>query len=170
MLIEDPALRARARETILEIASALTTHASAADIDSDTLADLALVRTYLATDDTMPDPDDASGTALRGAIARLPGLRRSSLYGGVARVGWTVAHPVARREAHVACASLDEALRQIVSATPDYDLIGGLVGIGVYALGRGAAGRTLATAVLDELERRARPYGDAGTTTIAWHT
>ena len=163
MLIEDPELRARARTTIAEIAAALAARETK---DTDELADHAVVRAYLAADDTLPDPDDVGSDALRAAIAGLPGLQRSALYGGVARVGWTIAHLVDESAADLACASLDEALRQVVGVLPHYDLIGGLVGIGVYALERGAAGRPLAVAVLDELERRARPFG-AG---IGWHT
>ena len=48
----------------------------------------------------------------------------------------------------------------------DYDLLGGVVGIGVYALERGEAGRPIALAVLDALEQRARPRAGG----VMWHT
>jgi len=167
MLIEDPEQRARARTAIIDIAQALAAlpleHA-----DSDTLVDGAVLRTYLAADDTLADDDDVAGRAIHAAIAKIPELRRASLYGGVARIGWTIAHVVDAEEADVACAPLDEALRAVIAGggVPDYDLIGGIVGIGVYALERGEAGRPIAEVVLDELERRARPYGGG----IGWHT
>ena len=166
MLIEDDELQARVRATIRDIAAVLAAHAPDDSDSSDALADHALLRTYLASDDTLVDDDDVGGSALRAAVARIPQLTRSALFGGVARVGWTIAHVVDESEANAACAPLDAALLEIVGRVPDYDLIGGVVGIGVYALERGAAGRPLATRVVDELERRAQPRAGG----LAWHT
>ena len=167
MLIEDPEQRARARAAVIEIAQALAA-APPGDADVDTLLDAALLRTYLAADDTLADDDDVAGRAIHAAIAKIPELRRASLYGGVARIGWTIAHIVDASEADAACVPLDQALRAVITGggVPDYDLIGGIVGIGVYALERGIAGRPLAEVVLDELERRVGPYGDGH----GWHT
>ncbi|HEY5937839.1 MAG TPA: lanthionine synthetase LanC family protein, partial [Kofleriaceae bacterium] len=50
--------------------------------------------------------------------------------------------------------------------TGDYDLIGGLAGIGVYALARGKAGVPLATAVVAKLVQLSRPRRGG----LAWHT
>jgi hypothetical protein len=85
----------------------------------------------------------------------------AALYGGLAGVGWTLAHVgndllAADQEAS---AVIDEVLHEHVGYTPwpgEYDLIGGLVGIGVYALERlpdPLARETLARIVerLDEL-------------------
>jgi len=169
MLIEDPEQRARVGAVVIEIAQALAAaQRSDPGADVDALLDAALLRTYLAADDTLADDDDVAGRAIHAAIAKIPELRRASLYGGVARIGWTIAHVVDASEADAACAPLDEALRAVITGggVPDYDLIGGIVGIGVYTLERGIAGRPLAEVVLAELERRARPYGGG----LGWHT
>src|SRR6185436_13835224 len=77
----------------------------------------------------------------------------SSLYGGAARVGWTVAHHADGGDAAAACDAIDAVLlRQLDGWTRDYDLISGLVGFGVYALERGEAGAAVARAVVTGLE------------------
>ena len=71
-------------------------------------------------------------------------VRRYSLYEGVAGTGWLVAHLDALADSHdrtsqTDYADVDEAIRQYcISQRPPYtyDLISGLVGIGVYCLER----------------------------------
>jgi lantibiotic biosynthesis protein len=127
----------------------------------------AVLRAYLAEGDVVPDPDDASSEALSDAVTRFAHTRLpAGLFGGAAGLGWTVAHLADSDTAELVCGKIDKALLGQLAATADYDLIAGLVGFGVYALERGPAGQPLATAVLDELARRARPR-DGG---LAWHT
>ena len=162
--ITDAAERARLDAIIAEVVEAVSAFATESPYD---LVDLALLRAYAA--DIAPDDRDVGGAALGRAIELF--ARHGAdvgLYGGTARIGWTVAHLTDGETAQEVCAALDAALlRQLAGAwTRDYDLIRGLVGLGVYALERGEAGLPLATGVLDQLERLARPRG-AG---LAWHT
>lgn len=96
------------------------------------------------------------------------------LYGGLAGVGWTLAHVgryVWGEPDEEACATIDELLYEYVGQTPwigEYDLINGLVGIGVYALERlpNPIGSALLARVIDRLDEVAvrTPSG------IAWFT
>lgn len=136
-----------------------TAEAPASTIDD--LADRAVLRAYVES--IVPDPDDARGTALDAALGKLDPTR-PSLFGGVARLGWTIAHLV--EDANEACSAIDTAIRRGLDRDLGFDLISGLVGIGVYTLERGAAGAPLAELVLSRLERLAQPRGSG----IAWKT
>jgi hypothetical protein len=72
-------------------------------------------------------------------------------------VGWRVAHVAAEEDAALVCGKIDGELARLTAEEPDYDLISGLVGFGVYALARGEAGRPIASAVMDRLAAMARP-------------
>jgi lantibiotic biosynthesis protein len=149
---------------IREIAAALD-HAPPARLGE--AVDRAVLRAYLAEGDVVPDPDDAAGAALADAVARFArGEAPLGLYGGAAGLGWAVAHLADADAAQLVCGKIDDVLGAELAATPIYDLVAGLVGFGVYALERGAPGRPLAAAVLDQLARRARPR-DGG---LSWHT
>jgi hypothetical protein len=132
----------------------------------ESLLDVALARAYVA--DIVPD-DDPSGNALSRALTtsgnHVSGI---ALYGGSARVGWTIAHMSDGDVAESVCASIDNTLldRFREPWRGSYDLISGAVGLGVYALERGDAGLPLARSVLDGLEQLAIPRG-AG---LAWFT
>jgi len=162
--VTDPAERERLDAIIQQIVAALAPAAMPSPYE---LVDLALLRAYVA--ELVPDDDDVGGAALARAL-ELFGKQGADvgLFGGAARIGWTVAHLTAGETADQVCASLDGALlRQLAGEwTRDYDLVRGLVGLGVYALERGDAGHALAVRVLDQLERLARPRG-AG---VAWRT
>jgi len=118
------------------------------------LVDYVVLRGYLDSDGAVPDPDDHSGDALATAIDALAKQGGSpALYGGAARVGWTIAHHADGGDAEAACDAIDAVmLRQLEDWTRDYDLISGLVGFGVYALERGEAGAAVARAVVAGLE------------------
>jgi len=168
-LVTDPAQQARLRGVIREIVDALASwRGEGTGVDE--LADQALLRTYLAQDGTVDDPDDVATSALEDAIVRYAeGVAMPGLFGGGARVGWTVAHLAGGEDAAEVCGAIEGALLAALERWDgDYDLISGLVGFGVLALERldADSGRTLATRVLDQLERRAdrRPTG------LAWHT
>jgi hypothetical protein len=129
--------------------------------------DHALLRSYLDQDGVVPDPDGAAGEALAAAVGRLTG-GRPGLFGGITGIGWTVAHLAGGETADRVCEAIDRALARQLAAErhDDYDLISGLVGLGVYALERGDAGHSIATKVLDHLERAAQPRAGG----LAWHT
>ena len=155
--VTDAAEQARVSRVIREIIAELD-----AWPDDANLADRALVRMYLAPD------DERTGELLARAVASMARLGSLGLHGGATGIGWIVAHASDGADADRVCASIDAALlrRMADPAALDYDLVNGLVGFGVYALERGDAGRPLAEAVLDALDRRARPRG-AG---VAWLT
>jgi len=123
------------------------------------LGDRALLRAYAAEADIVPDPDDRGGDALGDSVAEFAAAPiRPGLFGGAAGIAWRVAHLAAEDDADLVCSRIDAALLQhIAGGSAEYDLIGGLVGIGVYALARGDAGRPLAGAVLDAIAAMARP-------------
>ncbi len=165
-LIEDAPRRAVIRGILADIAAAVAAHESDPR-ELDALTDQAILRSYLAADDTIAD-DGAAGGALSDAVMRFgTGGFGPTLFGGMTRVGWTVAHVAGGDDAEQACGLFDATLARVIEGwRGDYDLILGLVGFGVYALERGAAGLPLARSVLDALEARARPYGNG----TAWHT
>jgi lantibiotic biosynthesis protein len=167
-LITDPALQERLRGVIREITSAV--QAWGGDRRVDELTDHALLRAYLAQDGTVEDPDDVATAALESAIVQYAeGVASPALYGGGARIGWTVAHLAGGEDADEVCGAIEEALIAALDRWDgDYDLIGGLVGFGVYAIERleSPRGAELAARVLDALERRASPQPGG----LGWHT
>lgn len=130
--------------------------------------DRAITRAYLAQHDIVPDPDDAVGDALVGAVNAFAGAPVvPALFGGACGLGWTIEHLAGGETAEEVSATIDRALLdRLATWTDDYDLVSGLVGFGVYGLERGEAGRPLTTLVIDLLERSARPH-DGG---LAWYT
>jgi hypothetical protein len=160
-LVTDAGERRRLVELIAELATR-----GGAPAGTDDLCDVALLHAYLG--EAIPDREDAGGAALSRAIAQLGvGGSGAALFGGAARVGWTVTHLADAELADRVAARIDEALsRALDDWTGDYDLIGGLAGIGVYALERGAPARALALRVLDHLEALARPRRDG----VGWFT
>jgi hypothetical protein len=170
-VVSDPAQRARLLQIVREIVDGV----SAAPLDEvslDPRVDRALLRTYLAQDGAVPDDDDEGGALLASAVTTFGGGGYPpSLYSGAARVGWGVAHLAAGEEAEEVCSAIEQALMRRLGEEPwagDYDLIIGLVGMGVCGLERSESdgGRALVRRVLEHLERTAKERG-AG---IAWHT
>jgi hypothetical protein len=134
--------------------------------------DLALFWAYAAgalDDEASLERYDAAVTGLVEHVER--GFRSPALYGGLAGAGWVLAH--ISDDASEFLADVDESLSAELEATPwqgDYDLIGGLVGLGVYFLerlrgGAGTARRGLGR-VVEQLARTAEPTADG----VAWHT
>lgn len=167
-LITDPQDRARLLTIVREIATAL----ESAPVDPRSVAvhcDLAVLRAYLAADRTLPDDDDATTAHVAAALAaQAEAPRALALHGGLAGVGWTIAHLASDENAEEICATIDTALSRALERDwhGPYDLIGGLVGIGVYALEREEAGRALTARVLELLRAAAEPRGPG----LAWHT
>jgi len=141
--------------------------------EGDDITDYATLRIYTATDGTVPDPDDEAGQALAAAITGLGDRHGPGLYGGAARVAFAVGHLSAGEDADTACEMIERSLLRFLSQpTESYDLISGLVGIAVPVLQRIADGNPspssepLAMAILDHLERMARPVPGG----FLWHT
>ncbi|MBC7974068.1 MAG: hypothetical protein H7138_03720, partial [Myxococcales bacterium] len=123
-------------------------------------ADYATLRIYVATDDTVPDPDDEAGQALAAAVTGIVDRSGPALYGGAARVAFAVGHLSAGEDADLACEMIERSLLRFVEQPGDgYDLISGYVGIAVPVLQRIADGKPspssqpLARSILDHLER-----------------
>jgi lantibiotic biosynthesis protein len=122
--------------------------------------DLALFFAYLSQ--ANPGQTDYTAVALAhleqmlGHVVTTP--LGAGLYGGLAGVGWTLAHvgQILLIKDEESTATIDEVLYEHVDHTPwpgEYDLINGLVGIGVYALERlpQATGAALLARVIDRL-------------------
>ena len=172
-LITDPERRAAIAALITDIVAAVGDWRRDHPTTSDDDADYATLRIYTATDDTVPDPDDATGKALASAIDKLGERQAPGLYGGAARVAFAVGHLSAGEDADLACEMIERSLLRFVERPTDlYDLISGLVGIAVPVLQRIADGKAspssepVARGILDQLERLARPM-DTG---VAWFT
>jgi len=165
-LITDAGERERLRTIVREVALAI--EATTAADDASTRCQRAVLRAYLAADDTLPDEDDATTEHVSAALAARSATDPLGLHGGLAEIGWTIAHLADDAHAADICASIDEVLLRVLDEDwhGEYDLIGGLVGFGVYALERGGHGHLLVSRVLDQLEASAEPRG-AG---LAWHT
>lgn len=156
-------------ETVREIVAAIDATPPSGAFDH---GDRGLLRAYAAEADVAPDPGDRGSEALAAAVTGLAEAPSGpALFGGAAGIGWRVAHLANEEDAALVCDRIDAALIQhVASGAAEYDLIAGVTGFGVYALARGDAGRPLAAAVLDEIERTALPRrgGLALHTPAAW--
>jgi lantibiotic modifying enzyme len=137
-------------------------------------AGLALFYGYLS--EWREGDDDAATSAahLNNAI-RAAGAGRLSpgLYGGLAGIAWASQHIRSRLtpETEIRHETLDEALLTYVSRTPwrgDYDLISGLVGLGVYAVER--LPRPAAAALLERVVERLEETVERTEAGDTWHT
>lgn len=172
-LIVDSDRRAAIAGVITEIVAAVADWRRDHPTTSDDDCDYATLRIYTATDETVPDPDDETGAALAQAIAKLGDHHAPGLYGGAARVAFTVGHLSAGEDADLACEMIERSLLRFLARPSElYDLISGLVGIAVPVLQRIADGKPspssepLARGILDQLERLARPMA----TGVSWFT
>jgi hypothetical protein len=160
-----------AREAIRAIARALGDGAGEAAPP----ADLAVLWAYVAgaIDEpwTQERYDDAT-LALAEAVAA--GYRWPGLFGGVSGAGWTLAHISDEGAADEILDEVDAAMVRMLDVprwTAEYDLIGGLVGYGVYFLERIAAGPAAAAIrglvrVVDHL----LATGERSANGLAWFT
>jgi lantibiotic modifying enzyme len=172
-LIADEQRRSASATVIAEIVAAIRhwrlEHATTRDED----ADYSLLRFYTAMNDIVPDPQDEGGDALGQAVSRLEDCDIPGLFGGAARIAFTVGHVGVGADAALACDMIEQALLvSLAQPTQHYDLITGLVGIAVPVLQRIADGKPspstepLAYKILEHLELLACPM-DTG---LAWHT
>ncbi len=110
------------------------------------------------------------------SIERMSGLEPSwSLYGGHPGVGWAIEQLASRTSSSGPsddlCEDLDEFLLELLRTDPwpfHFDLISGLVGVGVYGNDRRSrpAGHSIVDAVLDRLAGLARREGRG----VAWYS
>lgn len=105
-------------------------------------------------------------------IAQVPS--RPSLYSGFSGIAWTIAHLDGKLDApqkEDPVAAVDEALLPLLSASPwqgEYDLIGGLVGYGVYAAER--IPRPSAVACLEAIVQRLAELAERTADGVTWFT
>ncbi|MBA2540985.1 MAG: hypothetical protein H0V17_15200, partial [Deltaproteobacteria bacterium] len=158
--------RTKVIEVLREIAAAIPEPSGASVVPLN--LDRALFRAYLAQDETVDDTDDVIGNSLAAAVtAFVSSGSVPALYSGACGVGWSIEHLAAGEIGERVCGAVDTAvLQRLAGWEGEYDLISGLVGIGIYAMERGEAGHALAARVLDHLERTAQPRGDG----VAWFT
>jgi hypothetical protein len=174
----DGTLREQALEVVGEIAAQLralpTPAISSADLAGGS-AGLAVLFGYLAKAQPGQGHDATAGRFLDEAITAVAQAPLdASLYEGLAGVGWAAEHlrrQLPELETEDINAEVDEALGEHLKVsrwTDDYDLIGGLVGLGVYALERlpEPAAINILKRVLDHLAETAESVPDG----ITWWT
>ena len=176
ILLGEP--RARALEAIAAIASVVRTFSDAPGDPSlaGGAAGKAVLYAYLAQAELggFQPAEELLGAAV-DAVAERP--MRPDLYAGFTGIAWAVEH--LRRGAATGDAgededpnaAIDEAVLEHVSRTPwpaGYDLIGGLVGFGVYALERVArpTGRRMLEEVVSRLDELKVPMARG----VSWLT
>ncbi len=106
-----------------------------------------------------------------GSVLELP--MSPGLYSGFSGVGYAVTHIEKRRSglASEACHEIDEALSGHLDRSPwrdDYDLINGLVGLGVYSLER--LPHPIAKENLERIVKRLDELAEYWPDGITWHT
>jgi lantibiotic modifying enzyme len=173
--ILDGALASQAMETVREIAGVLRGRSADDASLAGGCAGLAIFYAYLARADLADGAREAADDLLDEAVEALAKVSMPpSLYGGFTGVAWAVAH--VRREASAeddddANEEIDAALRDYLEQSPwtaDYDLVSGLVGIGVYALER--LPRTTARGLLALVIHRLDDTCERTKAGITWHT
>ena len=157
--ILDSELAVRAGNAMADIAGALAGFAEPAE-------HLPLYWAYTAS--VFPEHEAKFDESIAGLVRRIEaGFASASLFGGAAGVGWVAAHVAA--EAEDLLGAIDSLVIDALEVSRwerDYDLINGLVGLGVYFLERGEAGMGGLERVLDHLEHSAQRTPEG----IRWHT
>jgi lantibiotic modifying enzyme len=174
-LVDDQsALGTTIRDRVLAIAAELAT----SHVDQPGLwngsAGLALLFGELSQHDPDGDHAEIACRFLDHAMETVAQYRDASLFRGLAGVGWVYEHLQGAvfdppDDEDSPCEAIDSALHRAVGAWHgSYDLVDGLVGIGVYALARLPAPRAAACldAVIDRLAQLAEHHGDR----VAWLT
>ncbi|HET9621371.1 MAG TPA: lanthionine synthetase C family protein [Kofleriaceae bacterium] len=172
-LIVDADRRAAIETVIKDTVAAIDVWRAEHGNDHSDDADYATLRIYVASDELIPDPDDAAGAALAQSITTVAERHEPGLYGGAARIAFAVGHLSAGDDADTACEMIERSLYKYLATPNDnYDLISGHVGLAVPVLQRIADGNPsetsepLARRILDQLERGAREVAGG----LAWHT
>lgn len=138
-------------------------------------AGLAILYTYLAQAQSTKAYAETAGQFLEQAVEAVAALPMdASLYSGFTGIAWAVAHlqgRLLRHDEEDANAVIDEALIAYLHRAPwpgEYDLINGLVGIGVYALER--LPRPTAVECLERIVERLDETAERNADGIAWFT
>jgi class I lanthipeptide synthase len=124
-------------------------------------AGLAVLYAYLAKAGLLGDADETATTFLDQSVEAVGEVGMSAdLYGGFTGVAWAVEHLRAEDDGTDPNQDVDLALRDHLGRAPwrnGYDLVSGLVGIGVYALERlpRPGARALLSLVVDRLAETA---------------
>lgn len=175
--IPTPDMRDAARAAVADIARDAPSHIKRlADgtLDPSLAGGAAGVAVFLHYTANALDDDDVRTTCvdlLDQALAGLHSLRYPGLFAGYSGVAWAVSHLQQRGVAElqdVDLAEIDAIVEALLRRVPwhdDYDLISGLVGLGVYGLERmhQGAGEGIVAAVVNHLFQRAEWVGDGAT-------
>lgn len=136
---------------------------------------MAIPFAYAAQADMLPEAEASAVQWLERGMSTAHDARGLSLYGGLAGIGWTVAHLTGGDDAadDSNFSTLDAALRCQLDIAPadqrvPYDLVSGVVGWGTYALQRlpSPTARQLLELAIDRLAQLAVPQIDG----ISWLT
>jgi len=120
--------------------------------------------------------DEASLSRYDAAVERLAehverGFRSLSLYGGLAGAGWVLAH--ISDEGHEFLGEVDARLIAELEVTPwraDYDLIQGLVGLGVYFCERLRGGAASARRGIERVVEQLAATAERSEDAVTWYT
>ena len=166
----------RALDAVHEIAAALPNPASS-ELDNPSLAGgaagLAILCAYLARAGL--DTDENAAQFLEQALEAISTEPMGpSLYGGFTGIAWTAQHlqeQLLDSDDEDPNEAIDEALIDYLGCAPweeDYDLVSGLVGIGVYAMERSprASAIRCLELIVDRLNETAERKGDG----VTWLT
>lgn len=165
----DGELAHRARETACEVVAELAARAPDERASLGGVAGQAVLLAHAGQvlgDERLVERAGELLDAAVGAVAQ--GSPGPSLWTGLGGVRWAIGHLAAGAESDEACATLDDAIATVAAHVDSYDLISGLVGLGVATLGGldGDGARRVALRVLERLEALATE--DAGA--LVWHT
>lgn len=161
--ILDGAQASVARAAVLDIARSI-----AAEHPPARPGDLAVFWAYVAGVVDEPWVNERYEAAVDALVATFTGAQRPQLFGGLAGNAWALAHICDPAAAEDILGHVDRVLVEQLPQLPDYDLIAGLVGLGVYFLerGDGLLAREGRAIVKDQLRARALQTPDG----LTWHT
>jgi hypothetical protein len=171
-------LKDRARESVQAIRDDLAVRPQDAASEPSLAggaAGLAVLHGYLARAGRGPDHEALAAGCLQDSLTALADRpREASLYGGLTGAGWALAHLQGRLpglDGEDDREEIDEVLLQHLDQSPwaeDYDLVSGLVGLGVYALERLPRPRAAAclARVIEHLAETAERRGEG----VSWWT
>jgi lantibiotic modifying enzyme len=137
-------------------------------------AGVALFLAYLEKSGLFPGARQSAFAQMNRAIEAVANQYTSpALYGGFTGVGWAAEHvtKLLAESSEDLNSDLDSAVEQFVGVSPwkdDYDLISGLVGLGVYCLERGSspAANHALELIVERLDETAERSEDA----VTWFT
>jgi len=151
------------------------------DLSPSELADIALLFCYLAKQRPSERWRDMGVRCLNKASEGQLDCLPISLYGGLAGIGWTIQNFIATRDVErdgpsldLECdplSELDNAISARIAAyslEDHFDLVNGLVGVGIYLLERPQSPTVIGslTIIVEQLVRRSECIGD----TVTWPT